>query len=699
MKAAWIYRCYLFLCLMALSLSVQGQAIEDIPAESLEALEDFFQNTEESGDFDFNAFFEQLEAYLERPLNLNSATEGDLRGLGLLTDIQVVNLINHRQSTGKLLAIYELQAVPGFDRLTINRILPFVGVSTGLDDFQLSLGEMAAQGKNELFIRWNRILEEQRGYQPTNDPEANRYLGSPDQLYLRFRHSYYNKMSYGVTMEKDRGEEFFRGSNAQGFDYYSAHFYLRDYRKWLKAVAIGDYQVSFGQGLVLFSGFGYGKSAQATNVKRTSRTILPYASVNEALFMRGGAVELAPTPNLDVAIFASSRRRDGNLVTILDTLGSEDFIPSISSFNNFGLHRTPNEVEDEKAIRQNTAGGSIKYHKNANHIALNVLYDYLDKPLNIRPRPYNRFFFNGDRLLNASLDYSYLYKNFNFFGETAMSDNGGWATLNGVLIGLHRSVDLAMVYRNFQRNYQALNANPFAETTNARNEEGFYMGLVVRPARKWEFSAYYDQFRFPWLRFQVDAPSSGYEYRARLTYEERRRLRIYIEFRNEARDINAPNNEENFNFIVRRNLFQSRLHIGNQISKEVELRSRFDWGYVEDPVLKRRTGFVILQDVIYRPSNLPISLTARYALFDTDGFQIRFYHFENNLLNTFAVPAYFNRGSRFYINLRYRPFRNFTIEGRIAQTFWADQETIGSGLEEINGQVQTQASAQIKYQF
>ncbi|MEM6380936.1 MAG: helix-hairpin-helix domain-containing protein, partial [Bacteroidota bacterium] len=142
-----------------------------------------------------------------------------------------------------------------------------------------------------------------------------------------------------------------------------------------------------------------------------------------------------------------------------------------------------------------------------------------------------------------------------------------------------------------------------------------------------------------------------------------------------------------------------RLHIGNQLSQQLELRSRFDWGYVDDPVLNRRTGFVILQDIIYRPTNFPLSLTARYALFDTDGFQIRFYHFENNLLNTFAVPAYFNRGSRFYVNLRYRPFRNFTIEGRIAQTFWADRETIGSGLEEIDGQVQTQASAQIKYQF
>jgi hypothetical protein len=681
---------------------VFAQEVDDnqvLPPESLEAIEDFFQNTETEGEFDFNTIFEQLESYLERPLNLNRAEEADLRNLGLLTDVQVLNLLQHRQRTGNLLAIYELQAIPGFDENTIQRILPFVSVNTGLDDFQLGVGEMLREGRNEVFLRWNRILETQRGYLPAEDPEANRYLGTPDQYYVRYKHSYYNRMSYGVTMEKDRGEEFFTGSNPNGFDYYSAHFFLKDYRSWLKALAVGDFQVSFGQGVIQFSGFGYGKSAQATTIKRTGNTIRPYSSVNEALFMRGAAVELAPTPYLDLALFASSRRRDGNLISTIDSLGNESFEAAISSFNDFGLHRTPAEIEDEGAIGQRTVGGSLRLYKNANHIALNVLYDQLDKPLNVRPRPYNRFFFNGDRLLNVSLDYSYLYKNFNLFGETAMSDNGGWATTNGLLIALHRRADLAFLYRNFQRDYQALNANPLAEATRASNEEGFYVGLILRPASRWEFSAYFDQFRFPWLRFQVDSPSGGYEYRARLTYEQRRRLRVYLEVRNESKDINAPDNETAFNFAVRRTLFQTRLHIGNQLSKSLELRSRFDWGYVEDEIEGRRQGFVILQDVIFRPADFPLSFTARYALFDTHGFTIRFYHFENNLLNTFLVPAYFNRGSRAYLNLRYRPTRNLTLEARIAQTFWSDREVVGSGLEQVTGPVRTEAGAQIKYRF
>jgi hypothetical protein len=103
--------------------------------------------------------------------------------------------------------------------------------------------------------------------------------------------------------------------------------------------------------------------------------------------------------------------------------------------------------------------------------------------------------------------------------------------------------------------------------------------------------------------------------------------------------------------------------------------------------------------VLYKPRRFPLSFTTRFSLFDTDGFQSRFYSFENNLLYTFSIPAYYNRGTRFYLNLRYKGIRNLTLEGRIAQTFWKNQGTFGTGNEQIQGQTRTQVSAQIKYKF
>lgn len=694
--------CFFVLALLYFCCPLVGQQRDTIfvpPVSALEFIEDYFQNIEGEGDFDFNALFEELAFYQNNPINLNTANEDELRALRLLSDVQIINLISYRIQTGPLLAIYELQVIPGFDMAAIRRILPFVRVNSQLDDYNLPIGEMIASGKNELFLRWQRILENQKGYQPADDPTTNRYLGDPNQLYLRFRHTYSNRLSWGITAEKDRGETFFKGSNTQGFDYYSAHFFLRDYKAWLPAVALGDFNISFGQGLVLFSGFGGGKSAFATQVKRSSRTLMPYASVNEALFMRGAGVTLAPTDQIEVTTFASYRRRDGNLTDIDTAFAGDQLLQRITSFNESGLHRTPSEVADEGAVGQFTTGGNIIWSGQQHRLGVNLLYNQLDKALDRTPQPYNQFYFSGDQLFNASFDYSYIYRNFNFFGETAWSDNGAMATLNGLLIGLDRKVDLAIVYRRYARDYQALNADAFAETGGTRNEEGIYVGLEIRPAERWTISTYFDQWRHPWLRFNLDSPSTGYEYRGRITYEQRRTLRMYLEARQETKYINRPNNETAFNEPIPRQIFQTRLHIARPITKALELRTRLDWGFFDNEAEDLQTGFSVLQDILFKPLGSPLSFTARYALFDTDGYDIRFYHYENNLLNTFSIPAYYNRGSRFYLNVRYRPLKAFTIEGRLAQTFWSNRDRIGSGLEEIDGPVRTEAALQIKYQF
>jgi hypothetical protein len=671
----------------------------DPPEELQELIESFFQSEGAEGSFDFNTLFENLEAYQRRPLHLNRASEEDLRDLGLLSDRQIIELLRYRALAGDLISLYELQAIPSFDLSAIRRLLPYVTVGAELDDYRVSLPEMFAAGNNELYLRWSRIVERQRGYQPLAPGQTGaRYLGDPNQLYLRFRHSYSNKLSFGLTAEKDRGEEFFRGSNPQGFDFYSFHVFLRDYNKLIKAVALGDYSISFGQGLILFSGFGYGKGAATTTLRRSSRAVGPYTSVNEAAFFRGAATTLALSSNLELTALVSARRRDGSLVRP-DTADSDAAEPVFTSLGYSGLHRTPSEIANKNVIGQFSTGGSLKYRLSRGHVALNALYDRFDLTFSRRPRPYNRFFFSGRSLFNASVDYAWVYRNAHFFGETAMSDNGVVATLNGLLLGLDRRVDLALLFRHYPRDYQALNANPFGETTGGRNETGVYLGLEVRPHRYWTLNAYFDAWRHPWLRFGVDAPSAGHEFRGRLTYYRRRALRAYIEVFGEVKERNQRAHGMAIAPLVPQQRYQTRLHVAPVISKSLEIRTRLDWGAAKSDGQDSPSGFVMLQDVIFKPMQFPLSFSTRFAIFDTPGFDVRFYHYENDLLYTFSIPAYYNRGTRFYLNLRYRPVKTFTVEARVAQTYWANQPTIGSGLETIEGPARTQVSAQIRYQF
>jgi hypothetical protein len=176
-------------------------------------IEDILQNTdEEIEDFDFNTLYERLSYLQEHPIDLNRASREDLQELVFLSDLQIDRFLRYREQAGPLVTIYELQAVPGLDLATIRQLLPFVSLRSELDDYQEPLGKMLLEGRNELYLRWSRFLEPQRGFLLADDTTSrSRFLGDPNQFYIRFKHSSSNRLSYGFTAEKDIGEEFSTG--------------------------------------------------------------------------------------------------------------------------------------------------------------------------------------------------------------------------------------------------------------------------------------------------------------------------------------------------------------------------------------------------------------------------------------------------------------------------------------------------------
>ena len=47
--------------------------------------------------------------------------------------------------------------------------------------------------------------------------------------------------------------------------------------------------------------------------------------------------------------------------------------------------------------------------------------------------------------------------------------------------------------------------NAFSQNSAVRNEQGMYIGMQWTPFARWKLSAYADVFRFPWLKYGVDA--------------------------------------------------------------------------------------------------------------------------------------------------------------------------------------------------
>ncbi|MEO5906143.1 MAG: helix-hairpin-helix domain-containing protein, partial [Saprospiraceae bacterium] len=404
-------------------------------AQETQAVQDYFQqlieiiteNLEGEEEFDYTELGELVDDWQRRPVDINSTEVSVFVQWHIISEYAYQQLQDHVARHGPLLSVLELQSVPGFDPETI-RVLQVIANVQGRNTFTqtASLGELFLHGQNEIYVRGGRTIETAEGY----EGDAPDYEGGPDKIYLRLRHRNANTISYGFTGEKDAGEAFFKGSNKHGFDFNSAHLSLQNYKNWLPAVMLGDFSASFGQGLIMHSGFGAGKSSLVTSIKRTGLPLRPYTSVDENNFLRGVGITIRPVERITATLFASRNDRDANLVT--DTIREGPDIEvntDITSLQTANLHRTESEITDENAIDLTQGGLSISYQNRRTHIGLNALHTQLSVPLQRTPELYNQYYFNGDRLTNASADYGFWLGGLHFFGETAMSDNGGLATV------------------------------------------------------------------------------------------------------------------------------------------------------------------------------------------------------------------------------------------------------------------------------
>jgi DNA uptake protein ComE-like DNA-binding protein len=319
------------------------------------------QAGENDENIDYNTLVDDLLLFSEKPLNLNTATLDDLQRLVILNDIAITSLLAHREAHGKLLNILELQGIKGFTPQVIRTIMPFVVVT---DDplGRFNFKNMWKEGRHELVVRYEQTIEEKKGYTEIEDSllaesPNSRYLGDPFKLFARYRFQSTNRVSWGVTMEKDAGEEFFTGTQKQGFDFYSAHLFLRNIGV-IKALAVGDFQAQFGQGLTFTSGLAFGKSANGVGIKRNAQGLRPYTSVDENRFLRGGGVTLGFW-KLEVTAFASYKPLDANLSTSTDTLTEVE--EQVSSIFSSGFHRTPGELADKGALDEIIYGGNVNF--------------------------------------------------------------------------------------------------------------------------------------------------------------------------------------------------------------------------------------------------------------------------------------------------------------------------------------------------
>jgi hypothetical protein len=657
--------------------STTAHAQSEDPALS-ELLENFFRDNEGASESDAQLFIENLEQLRLRPLNLNKATRNELEETYLLTDIQIANLLTHRESVGSLLNLYELQSIEGWDVDDIRRLLPYVTIPDGgLDERAVSWREGFRSGDSDFLARWGQAI-------PQRTPNGSE--GDPSQMAVRLRHNFQNRLRYGILGEKDPGEAFFRGSNRQGFDFYSAYFLIQNpANRRLRTLALGDFTVRLGQGLLIQTNFAQRKSAESTQVIRGGAKLRTYGGAfGEGIYLRGGGISVSTSKSsrpsgFDITLFASRRMRDANINVNEDSTDVGFGEIAFTSLQISGLHRTASEIENERAIGETLVGGSVEWKHARGHVAFNALHIRYDDPWMPTPAPYRLYQFTGQQLTGISLDYQYRWRNYLLFGENARSQNGGFAGINGAIIGLDRRVRMAVLYRHYQPQYQAIYANSFAETTGADNEVGLYTGVEIQPSKPYKFNFYADLWRHPWLRSSASAPSVGHEYVGRFLWQPNKVFSTYVQWLSEEKQNNPPA-ESGISGLLTEQRQRLRLHASYKVNRYVEMRSRAEWSRFRPGQAPRTRGFLAYQEVNAKALEFPLSGSVRYVVFDTDNFDTRVFAFENDLFAAVSIPALGGKGARYYLNLQYRLTRQWVLEARLEQTVL--QRSVSTTLSE-----------------
>ena len=682
---------YLFFCFIILHGSLSAQVTE-VPATTTEQqLENITENNEDAETED-DSYLQEMVQFLKNPVNLNTADESLLKDLKVLSPLQMQNLVSYRRILGKLLNEYELQAIPGWDLQTIRKIRPYITITNDIRLFE-SIGKRLRNGEHSLLLRATQVLERSKGYLTDPATATNYYPGSPQKLLLRYKYIYKNLLQYGFVAEKDAGEQFFKGNQKNGFDFYSAHIFIRDLGI-VKSLALGDYTVNMGQGLTQWQSLAFKKGPDIAATKRQSAVLRPYNSAGEINFHRGIGITIGKK-NWEATLFGSFRKLDANLVPA-DTLIYEDII---TSFQTSGFHRTKSEVDDKNIQRQIAFGGNISFQFNNLHMGVNGIHYDLKYPVIKDQIAYNSFALNGKSFGNYSFDYSYTYRNMHLFGEMASNGNKGLAFVNGLFISVSSRVDMSFFYRNISKEYQSLYTNAFTESTYPTNEKGFFSGISIRPVQQWQIDAYVDLYKFPWLKYRVDAPSTGSDYFIQLTYRPNRQFEMYSRYKRESKAINFNADQQVLNQVLNQPRQNWRTHFSYKINREFTLRSRTEIVWFDRKGATASNGFLMYADVVYKPMLKPFSASIRLQYFETDDYNSRLYAYENDVLYSFSIPVFYDKGYRYYLNVNYDLTRKLTAWARIAQTINPDRTSIGSGLDEINGNHKTEVKLQLMYRF
>lgn len=230
----------------------------------------------ERGGSDLEGLVNYCEQLMEAPLDINSATEGELGAFPLLSPFQVASLLEYREQYGDIFSRGELEQVDGFNAEKVDNLLPFI--SFGGSSSICPSTEERISHKIVLRGTGKFAAEDRWGY------------------YGKYQFKVGDKLQVGSTVSSNGVSAHLKVGGVSLGDKFL-----------IRSGVVGDYSVRLGQGLLVWNSFSLSGAGDPSSLLKLGGMVVPYTASTPEEAFRGVGLSLGYADKVEASLFFSEQ--------------------------------------------------------------------------------------------------------------------------------------------------------------------------------------------------------------------------------------------------------------------------------------------------------------------------------------------------------------------------------------------------------